>query len=76
MKVTLWITIRSQVDAFELWKEVKDYSMNVTEAVDKTWVYGDCSPGLAGLIVTICLKYGEVLADIRGCANEKKEEEA
>ena len=74
MKVTVWITIRSQVDAFALWREVKDYGMNVTEAIDKTWVYGDCGSELAGVIVTICLKYGELNADIRRCAYEKEEE--
>ena len=75
MKASVWIELRGQVDALALWRELEGYAMNVTDVIDKVWIYGDCSNEVAGRVIAICSKYGKLTAEIRGCAYEPKKEE-
>ena len=64
MKIKLFVEIKGNIDSLILWELIKDYKMNLTDVVDKSWVYGDADPLVAAKVVSICALFGDIKAEL------------
>lgn len=73
--MVLWIEIKGEIDSPLLWSLIKGYGLNLTDLIDKSLVYGECSYSVASRVIAICARFGDISASIkRGDENEQKEE--
>ena len=75
MNVKVWIEIQGQVDSIVLWNAIGGFEMNLTEVIEKTWVYGKCSYTDAGRLISICSLFGNLRANIIREGEEDEQEE-
>ena len=54
----LWVTIKRFTDARGLYEKVKGYGMNLTEAIDTTYVYGNTDMETATKVIALCEQHG------------------
>lgn len=69
----IFITIPGKIDSKSLYKELKNYKMNVTDLISRVYVYGviDLAEPMVEYIIQICYKYGPVKIEITDVANMK-----
>ena len=73
--MVLWIEIKGEIDSPLLWSLIKGYGLNLTDLIDKSLVYGECSYSVANRVIAICARFGDISASIkRGEETEEKEE--
>lgn len=72
-KKDIFITIPGSIDSEQLYQELKNYSMNVTNLVTRTYVYGtvDLADPLIEYIIQICYKYGNIQVDLVDIPEQK-----
>lgn len=60
-KMNVIITIKGEIDSVKLYKELSFYNLNVTDMLDKTFVYAtiDIREPVIEEILKICNLYGE-----------------
>lgn len=58
------VTIKGRIDSRELWNDVQDYNINVTDLGEVTLVYGKCSMYDSMFIIDICRKYGDISTEV------------
>lgn len=64
MKLDIFIDIRERIDSQELWLELENTGVNVTDLGANTIVYGTVPTGKITFILLTCLKFGEAIATI------------
>lgn len=75
MKNYLFVEIEGNIDSLRLWDMIKDYKLNLLDAVEKTWVYGEADYLVAGAVISKCALFGNIKAELThggGGADEQK----
>ena len=57
-------TIKGKIDSRELWDDIKDYDVNVTDLGEVTYVYGQVSMYDSLFVIDICRKYGDTISEV------------
>lgn len=57
-------TINGKIDSRELWDDIKDYDVNVTDLGEVTYVYGQVSMYDSLFVIDICRKYGDTISEV------------
>lgn len=57
-------TINGKIDSRELWDDIKDYDVNVTDLGKVTYVYGQLSMYDSLFVIDICRKYGDTISEV------------
>lgn len=76
MRRRIFIEIQGEIDGLSLWKLISKYKVNLTEVIDKSWVYGDVELHNIGDIIERCALYGPLKVEIGGVMYEQGEKEA
>lgn len=76
MRRRIFIEIQGEIDGLSLWKLISKYKVNLTEVIDKSWVYGDVELHNIGDIIERCALYGPLKVEIGGVMHEQSEKEA
>ncbi len=76
MRRRIFIEIQGEIDGLSLWKLISQYKVNLTEVIDKSWVYGDVELHNIGDIIERCALYGPLKVEIGGVMHEQSEKEA
>lgn len=74
-KMTVFITVKGKINSLELYERIKDYGANVTDLIDKTYVYAiiDIKEDAIEHILTICDEYGECDVEAHRVKEDKNE---
>ena len=77
MKINLFVEIKGEIDSLMLWELIKEYKLNLTDVITKTWVYGETDYMTAGKVISKCALFGDLTAEIHkgGGKDEPKETE-
>lgn len=72
-----WIEIKGEIDSRSLWEQIRSYNVNLTEVIEKTWVYGEAPVSSVGEIISICAQFGDLEAKVYegGAKNEQAQKE-
>lgn len=57
-------TINGKIDSRELWDDIKNYDVNVTDLGEVTYVYGQVSMYDSLFVIDICRKYGDTISEV------------
>ena len=55
----------ANIDSQELYNDVKQFNMNVTDMITKVYMYGEVSPKYCATLLNICYKYSYKSIDIK-----------
>ena len=58
---TLWIKTEDLADSKALYQEIKDYKINLTDLIDYSLIYGDCTLEDALTIISLTEKYSHII---------------
>lgn len=60
-RMNMVVTINGNIDSASLYEDLKDYHVNVSDIISKTYVYGvvDLIDPCVENIIQICHKYGD-----------------
>lgn len=62
--VYLNVTIKGKIESKDLWEDVKEYNVNVTDLIAFTVVHGEVSMYDSMFIIDICRKYGDITTEV------------
>ena len=63
-KVTVFVKVVGRIDGKQLFELVEQFGMNVTDLLEETLVYGECTPEEAGQVVYYSAIFGDIMAEI------------
>ena len=58
----LWIEMDELLDSKALWAEIVGFQINLTDLIDKSYLYGSCTIDEALAIISLCEKYAHPIA--------------
>ena len=58
---TLWIKTEDLVDSKALYQEIEAYKINLTDLIDYSLIYGDCTLEDALTIISLTEKYSHII---------------
>lgn len=57
----IYLTIDGKIKSRDLYKELKEFGLNVTDFINRTVVYGNIKKEDYKTIILICERYGKVI---------------
>lgn len=64
MKIDIFVDIRDRIESRELWEELENTGVNVTDLGTNTLVYGTIKMDKLNFILLTCLKFGDAITTI------------
>ena len=59
---TLWIKTEDLTDSRALYAEIEEFKMNLTDLIDYSLIYGDCTLEDALTVISLTDKYSHILS--------------
>jgi hypothetical protein len=63
-KVAVFVKVVGRIDGEQLFELVEQFGMSVTDLLEETLVYGECTPEEAGQVVYYSALFGDIMAEI------------
>jgi hypothetical protein len=63
-KVTVFVKVTGKIDGRQLFELVEQFGMSVTDLLEETVVYGECTPEEAGQVVYFSSLFGDIMAEV------------
>ena len=60
----IFIEINGSIDSKSLWQLIGRYKVNLTDCIDKTYIYGDVDTIIAAEVIVCCALYGNLKIEL------------